>query len=70
MCVWVAEARKKNCTLCYAERFSVFVMLFDILEFSRSQIEKPKSAEMYYKTWENSLKVVLWWADNIAVHSF
>lgn len=69
MCVG-CKSKEKNCSLCYAERFSVFVMLFDILEFSKYQIEKPKSTEIYYKTWESSRKVVLWRADNIAVLSF
>lgn len=49
---------------------SVLVVLFDILEFSRYQIVEPKSADMYYKAWESSLKVVLWWADNIIVNFF
>lgn len=40
---------------------SVFVMLPDLLEFSRYWTEEPKSAQMYYKTWESTLKVGLWW---------
>lgn len=40
---------------------SVFVMLPDLLEFSRYWTEEPKSAQMYYKTWESTLKVALWW---------
>lgn len=40
---------------------SVFVMLPDLLEFSRYWTKEPKAAQMYYKNWETALKVGLWY---------
>lgn len=51
---------KKSCPMFRRRIVSVFAMLPDLSEFSRYWTEEPKSAQMYYKTWESTLKVGLW----------